>query len=180
MEKTEKIFNLQPEILENELIKIIPLTENDFDRLYAVASDPLIWVMHPITDRYKKEVFKGFFDSAIESKGAFLVLDKRTGEVIGSTRFYDLQPDYSKVIIGYTFLGRKYWGGDYNKAMKKLLIDYAFNFVDTVVFHIGITNYRSQKAILKIGAKKIDDDKLFNIGELPHYIYEIRKVDWTG
>ncbi len=171
-------FNLQPDILENDLIRILPLYENDFERLFAVASDPLIWELHPDSNRYKREVFKKFFDGAVESRSSFLVYDKVTNELIGSTRFYDLQPDYSKVAIGYTFLTRKYWGGLYNKSMKKLLIDYAFDYVDSVIFHIGITNFRSQRAILKIGAKWIRKIDFSNIGKLPHYEYEMKKNEW--
>lgn len=171
-------FDLQPEKLENDLIEIIPLSENDFDRLFAIASDPLIWELHPAKDRYKKEVFKKYFDGAVESKSSFLVFDKSTGELIGSTRFYHWQQDYSKISIGYTFLARKYWGGIYNKSMKSLLINYAFNFVNSVLFHIGKSNFRSQKAILKIGAKKINEVDFESIGEITHYEYEIKKGAW--
>lgn len=173
-----KTFNLQPHFLEDNLVKLVPLKEDDFEQLYKVASDLLIWELHPIKDRYKKEEFKKFFDGAIESKGAFLVFDKVTNEIIGSTRFYDLTPDYTKVTIGFTFLSRNYWGGLYNKSMKKLLIDYAFNYVESVIFVIGTTNFRSQKAILKIGATRIGEKDIDNPGKLPSYLYEIKKSEW--
>lgn len=85
-------FELQP-ILENEYVKIIPLKNNDFEILYNIASDPLIWEQHPNKDRYKKEVFENFFKGAIESKGAFLILDNKTNMPIGSSRYYDLDLD---------------------------------------------------------------------------------------
>jgi RimJ/RimL family protein N-acetyltransferase len=173
------ILNLQPEKLENELIELRPLSGKDFDRLFEVSSDPLIWEQHPIKDRYKREVFQMFFDSAIASKSSFLIFDKTTGELMGSTRFYDFQPELSKLAIGYTFLARKFWGGQYNKPLKELMLDYAFQFVDTVVFHIGITNFRSQKAILKIGAKKTHEIVLnINGKRYPHFEYEIQKHEW--
>ena len=50
--------NWQPELLEDTILKIVPLIETDFDRLFEVASDPLIWEQHPTHDRYKKEVFQ--------------------------------------------------------------------------------------------------------------------------
>lgn len=150
-------FNLQPETLENDLIKITALTESDFERLFNVASDPLIWQQHPERDRYKREVFQLFFDSAIKSQSAFLVFEKSTNQLIGCTRYLHYDPVNSKVEIGYTFLARECWGGQYNKAMKKLLMDYAFQNVESVVFQIGSTNIRSQKAILKIGARKIKE-----------------------
>lgn len=169
-------FNLQPEILENETIKLIPLQEDHFEVLYQVASDPLIWDQHPIKDRYQKDVFKTFFDTAISSKGAFLILDQKTNEVIGTTRFYDYNPEKSNVGIGYTFIGRKFWGGPYNQSTKKLLIDYAFQNVDYILFHVGAENFRSQKAVLKLGAVKINEITFpINDGIL-HFEYELIKV----
>jgi RimJ/RimL family protein N-acetyltransferase len=169
-------FLLQPQSLSDTLVELIPLAENDFERLFLVASDPLIWEQHPSRDRYKREVFQKYFDGALESRGALLVFDKATKEVIGSSRYYDLKP--SSVAIGYTFLARKYWGGNYNKAMKRLMLDYAFQFVDSVRFHIGPDNIRSQKAVLKIGAKKTGEVELdYYGGKLVHFEYEIKKTE---
>ena len=173
-----KIFNLQPEILEDNLVKLLPLTEVYLEPLFDVAKDPLIWEVHPAKDRYKKEVFKTYFDGAVASKSAFVVFDKVSGELIGSTRYYNLQPELSKVAIGYTFLARKYWGGSYNKSMKALLLNHAFKYVNSVVFHVGIENIRSQKAMLKIGGKKISALDFANVGHFTHYEYKINKSDW--
>ena len=171
-------FNLQPETLKNDLVKLIPLQESDLEMLYKVASDPEIWANHPSKNRYKREEFQLFLDSAIESKSAFLVYDTATNELIGSTRFYNLDTTNSAVAIGYTFLAKKYWGGGHNKAMKKLLIDYAFQYVNTILFHIGETNIISQKAIAKIGATKLGVVD-FNNSEVPYFEYQIRKDDWV-
>lgn len=173
------MFPLQP-ILENELIRMEPLQEKDFERLYAVASDPLVWEQHPNKNRYKREVFETFFNGAMDSGGAFLVLDKASGDVVGSSRFYDLNQENSEVLIGYTFIGRKFWGGKYNPAMKKLMLDHAFKHLDNVVFHIGAKNIRSQKAIEKLGATKIAEIDVAYIGETEtlNFIYRIRKEDW--
>jgi RimJ/RimL family protein N-acetyltransferase len=80
-------FDLQPN-LKGELIQLRPLRPEDWDDLFAVASDPLIWEQHPESDRYKEEVFKVFFREALESSGAFVVMEKKTQQLIGSTRFY--------------------------------------------------------------------------------------------
>lgn len=174
-------FNFQPEILEDELVKLVPLTGNDFSRLFAVAADPAIWEQHPAKDRYKKEVFQLFFDGAVASNSAFLVVDKKGNEVIGSTRFYAFEPEQSSIAIGFTFLAKNFWGGQYNKAMKKLLLHYVFQFVNRVVFHIGPTNIRSQNAVCKIGATKINEVYLDNNGsQVLHYEYAIKKQDWKG
>ena len=147
-------FDLQPH-LTGELIELRPLAPEDWDDLFAVASDPLIWEQHPESDRYKENVFKVFFREALECGGAFVVIDAQTQHIIGSTRFYGYDPDKSEIEIGWTFLARKYWGGGYNAEMKRLLLNHAFKFVESVVFFVGETNFRSQKAMEKIGAIKI-------------------------
>ncbi|RYG12206.1 MAG: N-acetyltransferase, partial [Chitinophagaceae bacterium] len=122
-------FDLQP-TLENDLITVVPLHESDFEQLYAVASDPLLWEQHPNKDLYKREVFENFFKGAMESKGAFIVYDKATGNVAGSSRYYELNEENRSVAVGYTFIGRDFWGKGHNAALKKLMLDYAFQFVD--------------------------------------------------
>lgn len=174
-------MNLQPKGLQDELTKLVPLQEKDFDDLYIVASDPKVWEQHPVPDRYKKDVFQQFFEGAVVSKGAFVVVDKLSGKIIGSTRLYDYDKANSSIVIGYTFLGRDYWGGMYNRSIKKLLLDYAFSFVDTVIFHIGVNNIRSQKAIARFGAKKVKE-LYVNYGDKPvlNYFYEIKKQEWLN
>ena len=145
-------FDFQP-ILIGNLVEVRPLVPEDFGALFAAAGDRLIWEQHPESDRYKPEVFKRFFDGAIESKGAFAVIDRRSGRIIGSSRYWNLNLEESEVEIGWTFLERAYWGGAYNAELKSLMIDHALRFVDRVVFIVGERNLRSQKALLKIGAK---------------------------
>ena len=167
---------MQPTHLKSDLIKLVPLQETDFDRLFEVASNPLVWEQHPNPNRYKLEDFTNYFKGAIESKGAFLILNASTNETIGCSRYYDYNENDSSVLIGYTFIGTKFWGNGYNKALKKLMLDYTFQFVDKVYFHIGALNYRSQKAIEKIGATKVDEFEVEYYGEVSklNYIYEIK------
>lgn len=175
------IFNLQPATLANDLIKLVPLQEDDFEALYAVASDPLIWEQHPNKDRYKREVFQNFFEGALQSKGAFIVYEQASGKVVGSSRFYDNDEANSRITVGYTFIGRDYWGKGHNKALKKLMFNYAFQFVEQIILHIGATNFRSQKAIEKLGAKKIDEIEVAYYGEPVklNFVYQVTKKDWT-
>jgi RimJ/RimL family protein N-acetyltransferase len=175
------IFDFQPH-LKNEIVILKPLQEGDFELLYAVASDPLIWEQHPNKERYKRDVFENFFEGALKSKGAFLILDTETQKVIGSTRFYDLDVEKSEVIIGYTFLGKEYWGGKFNHAAKKLLINHAFQYVNHVVFHIGAQNIRSQMAITKLGAMKVGEIAVAYYGEPEklNFVYQIDKGIWNG
>jgi RimJ/RimL family protein N-acetyltransferase len=143
--------NLQP-LLRGKLLELRPLRGEDYDALFAVASDPLIWEQHPARDRYQPEVFRAFFDEAIASGGAFIATDARDGQAIGSSRYHGYNPEQREIEIGWTFLAREYWGGKYNGEMKELMLRHAFTFVDTVVFLIGPENYRSQRAVEKIGA----------------------------
>jgi RimJ/RimL family protein N-acetyltransferase len=147
-------FDLQPH-LRGELIELRPLAPDDWDQLFAVASDSLIWEQHPENDRYKEDVFKVFFREALDSDGAFVVVEKKNRQIIGSTRFYGYDQAKSEIEIGWTFLARRYWGGQYNREMKELLLDHAFKFVENVVFYVGQKNFRSQKAMEKIGAIKL-------------------------
>jgi N-acetyltransferase len=147
-------FELQP-ILKGELIELRPLAPDDWEKLFAVASDSLIWEQHPERDRYEEDVFRIFFKEALESGGAFVIIDRKTKRIIGSTRFYGYDPEKSEIEIGWTFLARQYWGGRFNAEMKRLLLNHAFRFVERVVFFVGQTNLRSQRAMEKIGALNI-------------------------
>ena len=174
-----KEFNLQP-LLDDTVISLQPLKDSDFGKLFEVASDPLIWEQHPNKDRYKEEVFKNFFKGAMESKGAFLIYDKVTGKPIGSSRFYGFDPEDNSVSIGYTFLARDHWGTKYNRAVKRLMLDHAFKFVMKVYFHIGAENIRSQKAIEKLGAVKIDEVEMEYYGEERklNFVYLMDNEKW--
>jgi RimJ/RimL family protein N-acetyltransferase len=143
-------FDLQPN-LKGELIGLRPLTPEDWEDLFAVASDPVIWEQHPESDRYKEDVFKIFFSDALESGGAFVIIDRKNQQIIGSTRFYGYDPEKSEIEIGWTFLARKYWGGRYNRELKQLMLDHAFKCVENVIFYVGENNIRSQKATEKVG-----------------------------
>jgi len=172
-------FSIQP-TLENDRIILSPLQENDFEELYAVASDPKVWEQHPNKDRWKREVFHNFFKGAMESKGAFKITDRSSGEAIGCTRFYDYNEEEKFILIGYTFYGTASWGKGINPQVKKLMLDYIFQFVPKVHFHVGAVNLRSQIAIGRIGAEKIGEEDVAYFGEAPklNFIYEITREKW--
>jgi hypothetical protein len=146
------------------------LEPDDFEALYACASDPLIWEQHPQSTRYQRAVFQGFFDGAIQSRGALAIVDRETGEMIGSSRYYDLRPDRREVTIGYTFLVRRYWGGETNRELKLLMLRHAFRYVDAVLFEIGEGNLRSRRAIEKLGARLQEKQGLDGTS---HVVYRI-------
>lgn len=145
-------FDLQP-TLRGEFLTLRPLASEDFDALYAVASDPLIWEQHPDTTRHQRPVFEKFFAAALASGGTLVVTGNDSGAFIGSSRYYDWDPARREVAIGYTFLARSHWGGAANREMKRLMLDHAFRWADTVWFHVGTDNHRSRRALEKIGAR---------------------------
>lgn len=169
-------MNLQPTHLHNALVSLRPLSVTDFESLYAVASDLLIWEQHPNPDRYKRDVFQNYFEGAVESGGAFIVLDQHE-QVIGSTRFYDFDPAKSEIKIGYTFFARSCWGQNFNGSTKLLMLSYAFGFVNRVLFHVGASNIRSQKAMGKLGAIKIGEEEVAYYGEATrlNFVYLIQR-----
>ncbi len=181
--------------LENGILRLQALAPDDFERLLSVASDPLIWEQHPERERYKPEIFRRFFDGALEAPMAYIIIDQATGEVVGSSRYYYLTPEEInryKVVspsaahaisIGYTFLARSHWGGKYNPSLKQLMIDHAFETFDSVVFQVGVKNIRSRTAVERLGAVllPLEDELPDHAGAYDaHVIYELRKEMWGG
>ena len=146
-------FDLQP-VLRGDLVGVRPLHSADFDELYQVARDPLIWDQHPVKDRYRYEVFTRFFAESLASGGALAVMSA-AGDIIGSSRFHGFDQRRSEVEIGWTFLARSYWGGQANGQLKTLMVGHAFRFVERVVFLVGPDNRRSQRALEKVGAVRV-------------------------
>lgn len=139
------------------MVELRPLRVDDWHELFAVASDREIWAQHPASDRYKEEIFRKFFDDALATGSAFATVDRATGHVIGSTRYYGFDPISREIEIGWTFLARSYWGGKHNGEAKQLMLDYAFQFADRVLFVIGAANKRSRMAVERIGAHLLEE-----------------------
>ena len=143
-------FDRQPFLL-GELLELRPVRADDFEALFRVAADPLIWEQHPARNRYQEATFRAFFDEAIASGGALVALDLANGQIIGSSRYYGYNAERNVIEIGWSFLARAYWGGLYNGEMKRLMLEHAFRSVQRVIFIIGPENRRSQRAVEKIG-----------------------------
>jgi RimJ/RimL family protein N-acetyltransferase len=163
-------FDYQPS-LKGELVELKPLGAEDFDGLYAVAADPLIWEQHPVRNRHEEAVFRAFFIESLASGGALVVIDVRSQRIIGSSRFHGYDEERSEVEIGWTFLARSCWGGSYNGEMKRLMLRHAFRFVGSVVFLVGRQNVRSQRAIEKIGGVRVGIRP--DAGGRESYVYQI-------
>ncbi len=170
------IPDFQP-VLSGDLVALRPVRAEDWQEMFAAAADPLIWEVHPARDRYTEPVFREYFDSALASGTALTILEAKSGTIIGSSRYHDYRPELGEVEIGWTFIARPYWGGAYNGEIKRLMLGHAFRFVDTVVFLVGETNIRSQRAMEKIGGVKRPQlcDRVYRGQTVRHIVYEIRK-----
>jgi len=162
-------MELQP-ALKGKLIELRPIRADDFEELYQCASDPDVWRQHPQSNRYQRDIFLKFFEGALASKGALVAIDLASKKIIGSSRYYNFNPDAGHLTIGYTFLSRDYWGGKFNQELKALMLAHAFQFVNFVLFEIGEQNLRSRRAIEKIGARLFKHETLDNNS---HVIYKM-------
>ncbi|MGI9219969.1 MAG: GNAT family N-acetyltransferase [Woeseiaceae bacterium] len=166
--------DLQPTLVGERVI-VRPVAASDWEGMFAAASDPEIWALHPESDRYEEAVFRRYFDAALDSGSAFSFVDKESGEIIGSSRYYGHDAAVSEIEIGWTFLARSYWGGSYNAEIKNLMLEHAFTFVDTVVFWVGEANIRSRRAVEKVGGVLRDGVQYRDVaGDDPYVVYEIR------
>ena len=145
---------LQP-TLEGPSLQVRPMTPADVEPLYAVASDPAIWAMHPESTRWQRDVFQRFADGALASGGGLVVTRHDTGALIGASRYYDWSAPERSIVIGFTFLARAHWGDGSNAELKQLMLAHAFTFADTVWFHVGEQNLRSRRAVEKLGAEAV-------------------------
>jgi N-acetyltransferase len=162
-------------------VTVRPIAPGDWTELYAAGSDPKIWEVHPVPDRYTEPKFRKFFDEAIESKMAFAFVDRATGALIGSSRYYGYAPEIGELEIGWTFIARSHWGGATNREVKRLMLDHAFTFIDTAIFWVGDTNWRSQGAMTKIGGVK--RDRLYTrelSGDRLYFIFDITKARYEA
>ena len=167
-----KLKLIQP--LEDETIKLIQAEKKHFEEMYDVAKDPKLWDQHDARDRWKKEVFSKFFRKGLENENGLLaIINKKSNKIIGSTRYY---PHKEKLSIGYTFISRDYWGTPTNFQIKKLMLDYAYQTTDEIYFHVWGNNFRSQKAVQKLGAEYFG-----NWGEEEnHLTYLLTKNSWRS
>jgi RimJ/RimL family protein N-acetyltransferase len=171
-------------VLDGERLVLRPLTADDWDALFAVASDRDLWAVHPSHDRWQEPVFRAFFDDALAKGGALAIVDKASGAVIGSSRFQfcDREEEQGALEIGWSFLARAFWGKGYNAEFKRLMLEHAFRHVDRVVFRVGADNVISRKAMGKIGGRLTGATYFEDRAGRPveHVVYEITRESFAG
>jgi RimJ/RimL family protein N-acetyltransferase len=174
--------DLQPTLI-GETITLHPTGEDDWEGLFAVASDRAIWAVHPAHDRWQEPVFRRYFDEALASRGALTVRDRASGNIIGSSRYSAERARPGEIEIGWSFLSRDYWGGATNKEMKRLMLTHAWRWFDPVIFLVGEDNVRSRRAMEKVGGVLTERTYAAEMAGAPatHVIYEMRRpVDWSA
>lgn len=170
-------------VLEGERLLLRPLTQGDWPTLWAVAQDRDLWAHHPSHDRWQEPVFRDFFADALVKGGALAVVDKQTGQVIGSSRFQysDRLAEEGSLEIGWTFLARSHWGTGCNAELKRLMLEHAFHSVDRVVFRVGAQNVISRKAMENIGGRLTGETFTEQRAGRPveHVVYAITREDFA-
>lgn len=175
-------MDLQP-TLEGERLLLRPLRDADREALYKVARDPLLWIDHPDSGRWRKKAFNAHFATLLDRGGSLAVMERKSGTLIGVSRFQYGSPENGGTIeIGSTFLARDHWGGETNREMKRLLLAHALRHVARVEFWAWQDNLRSCRALEKIGARLLDRIEPVEIAgqTFPHRVFEVTLADFAG
>ncbi|MBE1487988.1 bifunctional pyridoxamine 5'-phosphate oxidase family protein/GNAT family N-acetyltransferase [Plantactinospora soyae] len=142
-------------------VRLEPLAESHVEGLWAAGRDPEVWqhlsVARPTDPDELADVVRAALDAGWRGERVpWVQLDAGTGEVIGTTSYYEVNPQHRAVAIGHTFLGRRWWRTGVNTEAKLLLLTRAFEELGAqrVVWHTDIRNERSQRAIERLGARR--------------------------
>ena len=169
------MLELQPTII-GPYITLRPLEEQDFSALFAAASDPATWAQHPDPSRGTREGFPVFFEGALNSRSCLIAIDVARQLIIGCSRYSNYMPG-ERITIGYTFLSPRYWGGAANAEMKRLMLHHAFTDVREVRFTVAEQNFRSLRAVEKLGAEFVGFESAARWGQ-NHLIYRLTPQLW--
>jgi len=174
--------------LENEMVKLKPLELNDLPGILEAASYPEIWSHMSITIERMEDV-NNFVENALitrhgKTEFPFVIVDKKTGDIIGSTRFMDIDDKHQRLEIGTTWLTPAYWRTPMNTNCKYLLLQYCFEILQLqrVQIKTDHENIRSQKAIERIGVTKegiLRNHMIRKDGTIRHTVmYSITLEEW--
>lgn len=185
-------MNFKEEIvLENNFVILKPLEFKDFKGLKEVALDPEIWQYMPLTYLVQPGDLHEYIKKARKQRRQslrypFVIIDKLSGDIAGSTSYGNISLVDKRLEIGWTWLGKKYQGSGINKHCKFLLLKYAFETLafERVELKTDVLNHRSRKAIQKIGAIEegiLRSHTLMNGGRRRDTVYySILKEEWSA
>lgn len=148
-------------ILENDHVLLRSMTEGDFNQLLPYAlNEPDTWYFSP-RSAAGEDNLRQYMDTAISRKRdgieyPFVVIDKKTWQCAGSTRFYNINPYNRNLEIGFTWYGKAFRGTGLNKHCKYLMLQHAFEEMNMVRvgFKADVTNKISIAAMKSIGAQE--------------------------
>jgi RimJ/RimL family protein N-acetyltransferase len=154
------MIDVRPIVLEGGGIRLEPLTEDHHDALVAASADGRLWELW-FTAVPPAEGMRAYVSDALKGQrdGHMLpwtVRDTASGDVIGSTRYHDVLPAMDRVEIGYTWYAQSRQRTHVNTTCKRLLLGHAFDTLGCKVVGLRTDNFnfRSQRAIEALGAKK--------------------------
>jgi RimJ/RimL family protein N-acetyltransferase len=141
-------------ILENERVLLRPLSRQDFPLLQGLTDDSQQWTYFThdlsIADQFEQWAEGHFREERLQ----FVILEKSSGKLSGSTAFGNFSPRDLRIEIGWTWLGKDFQGTGINLSMKKLMLDYCFQELKLkrVEIKTDVLNLPARKALLKLGA----------------------------
>lgn len=145
-------------VLENNRVRLRPLDTADFEALKPAAFDPAVWqfTLSRADDAVSLADYlaTAVLDREAGRRYAFAIIDRATGQLVGSTSYYNIVPVDQRLSIGYTWLGREFQGSGLNRAAKHLLLSYAFDHLgyERVELETDSRNEQSQQAMRRMGA----------------------------
>ena len=175
---------LAPVTLSVNQVRLEPLTRQHEAGLRQAVQDGELWKMLVTTAPAPEDVAH-YIQAALNTRMAFAVVDETTGEVVGTTAFYQPDADIRRVYIGYTWYRQPAWRTRINSTCKYLLLAHAFETLDcrVVCWQTDILNTRSQAAIERLGAKKdgvLRCDKVRKDGTLRDTVaYSMLREEWA-
>ncbi|AOJ42621.1 GCN5 family acetyltransferase [Burkholderia lata] len=157
---TDASASLEPPILTGERVELRPLDSSDRQALLDAAADGQLWNLK-VTVVPGPETIDAYIDTALQGRSAgtvmpFAIVDRASGRVIGSTRFWKIDRRNRKLEIGHTWLSESAQRTHANTEAKWLLLGYAFDVLQCVrvQFTTDELNEKSRAAILRLGAKQ--------------------------
>ncbi len=145
--------------LEGEKVILLPLEESHFNELISISGDDCIWGFMRIKEAGNgallSELQEALCQRELGIEYPFVVIDKATHNIMGSTRYLKISEEHRNLEIGWTWYSPAYWGKGYNDECKLLLLTHCFETLDVIRVQIvaAANNVRSRKAIERIGGR---------------------------
>ncbi|MBT7656759.1 MAG: GNAT family N-acetyltransferase [Flavobacteriales bacterium] len=177
-------------ILESDTIALLPLDASHQDALLTAAKDGILWELW-YTSVPSSATINNYLDKALAEKEngqayPFVVFHKKTKQIIGSTRYYNLQPEHRRLEIGYTWYAKSHQRTRVNTECKYLLLQYAFEIKHCIAvqFMTDWHNIASRNAIARLGAHQdglLRNHRLNSDGSYrDSVVFSITENEWSG